>query len=123
MIVYKVWSEAPEEAEWKKLDLKNSKEIITELLDAAYFYNGEENPEGVPVLKYYRTKAEALKKYRSLLKNKPLPIDYDIQEQKQIIDDQYKDDEDEDEDDEGPYQWRNAVKSGLIPSHKKETDK
>ena len=112
MIVYKVWSQGPEEAEWEKLDLKNSKEIIAELSDAAHFDYGEENPEGVPVLKYYRTKAEALKEYRRLLKNKPLPIDYDIQIGQQIIDDQYEDDEDEDEDDEGPYQWRN-----------KETDK
>ena len=111
MIVYKVWSHAPEEAEWEKLDLKNSKEIIAELSDAAHFDYGEENPEGVPVLKYYRTKAEALKEYRSLLKGN-YTDDHDTYEE-----------DDEDENDEGPYQWRNAVKSGLIPSHKKEPDK
>ena len=107
MIVYKVWSYGPEEANWEKLDLKNSKEIITELSDAAHFETGENTIDGVPILEYCRTKAEALEEYRRLLKNKPLPIDYDIQIEKQIIDDQYEDDEDEDEDDEGPYQWRN----------------
>lgn len=105
MIVYKVWSLAPEEAHWEKLDLKNSKEIIKELSDAAHFECGEETIDGVPILDYYRTKAQAMKEYRRLLKNKSDPVDAEIRIGQQIIDDQYEDDEDEDEDDK-EIKWR-----------------